>query len=104
MHQIATKLGVQLDESDNQAAQSEKQNASTPSVEANARVTLHEIRRALNEFRDNQRLGIVSIRNQLMASIFVTGFVTYALFCTVVLATVQRTAPHNPSALLFWLP
>lgn len=96
VHQIATKLGVQLDENDNQAAKSEKQNASTPDVEANARVTLHEIRRALNEFRDNQRLGIVSIRNQLMASIFVTGFVTYALLCTVVLATVHANSTVQP--------
>ena len=86
VHQIATKLGVQLSDSDDQATNADKITSSTPDAEANARVTLHEIRRALNEFRDNQRLGIVSIRNQLMASIFVTGFVTYALLCTVVLA------------------
>ena|GEM_PF-7070978 len=48
-------------------------------------MTIREIRRALNEFRDNQRLGIVHTRNRLMASIFVTGFFTYALLCTAVL-------------------
>ncbi len=76
VHQIAIKLGVQLNENNDQATKTEKNNASTPDIEANARVTLHEIRRALNEFRDSQRLGIVSIRNQFMAGIFVTGFVT----------------------------
>jgi hypothetical protein len=95
VHQIATKLGVQLGESDDQAAKTEKtdkNHASTPDREANARVTLHQIRRALNEFRDTQRLGIVSLRNQLMANIFVTGFVTYALLCTVVLAVVHTNS------------
>ena len=96
VHQIATKLGVQLSDSDDQTTNAEKITSSTPGAEANARVTLHEIRRALNEFRDNQRLGIVSIRNQLMASIFVTGFVTYALLCTVVLATVHPNSVVQP--------
>ena len=41
--QIATKLGVQLNDSDNQATKAEKKNPSTPDAEANARVTLHEI-------------------------------------------------------------
>ncbi len=96
VHQIATKLGVQLSDSDDQATNAEKITSSTPDAEANARVTLHEIRRALNEFRDNQRLGIVSIRNQLMASIFVTGFVTYALLCTAVLAIVHANNAGQP--------
>jgi hypothetical protein len=96
VHQIATKLGVQLSENDDQAAKAEKNTSSTPDAEANARVTLHEIRRALNEFRDSQRLGIVSIRNQLMASTFVTGFVTYALLCTAILAVVQVNIAAQP--------
>jgi hypothetical protein len=89
--QIAKKLDVQPGENDDQAANTGESTSSTPNEEANARVTLREIRRALNEFRDTQRLGIVSIRNQLMASTFVTGFVTYALLCTVILAVVNAT-------------
>jgi hypothetical protein len=85
VHQIATKLGVHLSDNDVQAAKSDKKNPSTPDKEANARVTLREIRRVLNEFRDNQRLGIVHTRNQLMASIFVTGFVIYALLSAAIL-------------------
>jgi hypothetical protein len=92
VHQIATKLGLQVSESDGQAAKIAKNNSSTLDKEANARVTLHEIRRALNEFRDSQRLGIVSLRNQLMANIFVTGFVTYALLCLVVLSVVHTNS------------
>jgi len=96
VHQIATKLGVQLRHSDDQSAKTDTNTSSTPDAEANARVTLHEIRRALNEFRDSQRLGIVSIRNQLMASTFVTGFVTYALLCTAVLAVVHTNNAVQP--------
>jgi hypothetical protein len=98
VHQIATKLGFQLNDSDDQSAKIDKDTPSTPDTEANARVTLHEIRRALNEFRDSQRLGIVSIRNQLMASVFVTGFVTYALLCTTVLA-VNGAQPERATIL-----
>jgi hypothetical protein len=89
VHQIAKKLDVQISAGDDQAVNTGESTSSTPNEEANARVTLREIRRALNEFRDTQRLGIVSIRNQLMASTFVTGFVTYALLCTVILAVVN---------------
>jgi len=85
VQRIATKLGVQLSDNDDQSARTEKKTSSTPDKEANARVTLREIRRVLNEFRDNQRLGIVHTRNQLMASIFVTGLVIYALISAAVL-------------------
>ncbi len=96
MHQIATKFGVQLNEDDDQAADSDKNSVTSLDAEANARVTLHEIRQSLNEFRDSQRLGIVSIRNQLMACTFVTGLVTYALLCTVILAVVQTNSAAQP--------
>ena len=85
VHRIATKLGVHLSDNDDQSAKTDKKNPSTPDKEANARVTLREIRRVLDEFRDNQRLGIVHTRNQLMASIFVTGLVIYALISAAVL-------------------
>jgi len=96
VHRIATKLGVHLSDNDDQSAKTDKKNPSTPDKEANARVTLREIRRALNEFRDNQRLGIVHTRNQLMASIFVTGFVIYALLCTAVLPVLPANSGPQP--------
>ncbi|MGZ3626980.1 MAG: hypothetical protein ACXVDN_04825 [Ktedonobacteraceae bacterium] len=85
VHRIATKLGVHLSGNDDQSARTDKKNQSTPDKESNARVTLREIRRVLDEFRDNQRLGIVHTRNQLMASIFVTGLVIYALISAAIL-------------------
>jgi MFS family permease len=96
IHRIATKLGVHLSDDDDQSAKTDKKTPSTPDKEANARVTLREIRRALNEFRDNQRLGIVHTRNQLMATIFVTGFVTYALLCTAVLPVIPTNSGPQP--------
>ena len=93
VHQIAVKLGLPLNDGDDSSAKADQDNSSVPDAEANARVTLYEIRRALNEFRDTQRLGLVSVRNQLMANIFVTGLVTYALLCTVVLAVSTTNIP-----------
>ncbi len=96
VHRIATKLGVHLNDGDEQSAKSSKKNPSTPDTEANARVTIREIRRALNEFRDNQRLGIVHVRNQLMAHIFVTGFITYVLLCIAILPVIHTNSGPQP--------
>ena len=96
VHRIATKLGVHLIDSDEQPAKSSKKNPSTPDTEANARVTIRQIRRALNEFRDNQRLGIVHVRNQLMAHIFVTGFITYVLLCIAILPVIPTNSGPQP--------
>ena len=96
VHRIATKLGVHLIDSDEQPAKSSKKNPSTPDTEANARVTIRQIRRALNEFRDNQRLGIVHTRNQLMAHIFVMGFITYALLCIAILPVTPTNGGPQP--------
>src|SRR6266480_174233 len=96
VHRIATKLGVQLSDSDEQSAKTNKKNPSTPNTEANARVTIREIRRALNEFRDIQRLGIVHVRNQLMAHIFVTGFITYVLLCIAILPVRPTNSGPQP--------
>src|SRR5207249_9652308 len=96
VHRIATKLGVHLIDSDEQPAKSSKKNTSTPDTEANARVTIRQIRRALNEFRDNQRLGIVHTRNQLMANIFVMGFITFALLCIAILPAIPTNSGPQP--------
>ncbi|HYT36698.1 MAG TPA: hypothetical protein VEL49_05905 [Ktedonobacteraceae bacterium] len=96
VHRIATTLGVQLSDSDVQSAKTNKKNPSTPDKEANARVTIRQIRRALNEFRDHQRLGIVHVRNQLMANIFFTGSITYLLLCVAILPVIPTNSGPQP--------
>lgn len=55
--------------------------------EARARATLREIRRTLNEYRDQLFGGILRGRNRLMGGVFITGFATYVLFSVAILAT-----------------
>ncbi len=96
VQRIATHLGLPLgpreDQHDPKAwpapqpATSAVPTAAALYKEANARVTLREIRRALNEFRDNQWLGIINARNHLIAAIFVTGLVTFALLSIAILS------------------
>lgn len=50
-----------------------------------ARATLREVRRALNEFRDNSWEGIVRARTNLIGMIALTGFVTHILLCIAIL-------------------
>jgi hypothetical protein len=55
--------------------------------EARARGTLREIRRTLNEYRDQLFSGILRGRNRLMGGVFITGFATYVLLGVAILAT-----------------
>jgi hypothetical protein len=55
------------------------------------RETLRQVRRAINEFRDDRRQGLVRARNQLVRTILVTGVVCYALLA---LAVLVRTPPQ----------
>lgn len=64
----------------------------TPGKEDNARVTIREIRRTLNEYRDQLWDNIIRGRNRLMGGIFITGFATYVLLCVALLAS---TSPGN---------
>ena len=61
--------------------------------EARARLTLREVRRALNDFRDHQWEGVVRARNNLLSVTFVTGLGTHILLCIAILAM----APVNGS-------
>lgn len=54
--------------------------------EARARLTLREVRRALNAYRDHLFEGLIRARNNLLGTMFVTGFVTHLLLCVVILA------------------
>lgn len=54
---------------------------------ANGRAILREVRRTLNEYRDNLWENIIHARNQLMGTVFVTGLVTHVLLCIAILAS-----------------
>jgi hypothetical protein len=45
--------------------------------ERGPRAILVEVRRAINDFRDQRRAGLVRARNHLLATVAATGFVTY---------------------------
>jgi hypothetical protein len=52
---------------------------SGPEAEAQARLVLREVRHALNEYRLDRRDGLVRARNQLVATVTVTGLGMYVL-------------------------
>lgn len=53
---------------------------------ARARLTLREVRRALNDYRDHLWEGLVRARNNLLGVTFVTGLGTHILLCVAILA------------------
>lgn len=56
---------------------------------ADAQITVAEVRRALNEYRDSRWDGLVRARNALNARTFITGLVAYALVAVVLLEEVD---------------
>jgi hypothetical protein len=66
-----------------------------------ARQMIRQVRRAINEFRDDRRLALVRARNQLLRTIILTAFVTYQLLVLAILAGVPR--PAFTSAIAFFL-
>lgn len=58
----------------------------TNASHAGARSALHEVRRTLNQFRDNLWEGLVRARNQLLGTIAVVSFVTHFLICFAILS------------------
>ncbi len=85
------KVSQQLaNQSNTQGAKKEKRererSPDEPSDEANARVTIREIRRTLNEYRDLLWGNLIRGRNRLMGGIFITGLATYTLLITTLLA------------------
>ena len=54
-------------------------------AETAARGTLREVRSRLNDFRDQRWEGMVRQRGRLMMSIVVTGIITHALLCVIIL-------------------
>lgn len=107
IEQQVQKVSQQLPNQGNtQSAKKEKsergRSPDEPSDEANARVTVREIRRTLNEYRDLLWGNLIRGRNRLMGGIFITGFATYTLLCTTLLAAspLSGSTPVERSAIL----
>ena len=60
--------------------------------EGRARLTLREVRRSLNEYRDHLWEGLVRARNNLLGVTFVTGLGTHVLLCIAILALTPANA------------
>jgi hypothetical protein len=75
------------------ASQSESEQGDTveitPIMEVLAREKLRHVRRAINQFRDERRRGLVRARNRLNKTITVTGLVVFLLVALAVLLCVQ---------------
>jgi len=61
---------------------------------AAAQVTLREVRSTLNDFRDQRWEGMVRQRSRLMMAIVVTGILTHALLCVIVLSNPPSPTFH----------
>lgn len=72
-----------------------------PPDDAIARRLIRQVRRAINEYRDDRRLALVRARNQLLRTIILTALVTYQLVVLAVLAGAPRSA--FISAITFFL-
>ena len=69
--------------------------------ENEARSALREIRRTLNEYRDNLWEGLIRSRNRLMMIITITGFITYILLCIPIVRNID--ASYVVAATIFFL-
>lgn len=62
--------------------------------EGRARLTLREVRRSLNDYRDHLWEGLLRARNNLLGVTFVTGVGTHILLCIAILALPVSPASH----------
>ncbi len=86
--EIAIAVKVQIDLDGDLVNKSESNQVISPEAEARARLTVREVRRTLNEFRDRLWEGLVRARNHLRSTTFVTGFVTHLLLGVVIMSSV----------------
>jgi hypothetical protein len=70
-------------------------------AQAQARATLRTVRHAINEYRDIRRGGLVRARNQLMATVLVTGITVYLLLGLAIL--LRAPAEAVVGAVVFFL-
>lgn len=87
VQQVSQQITNQDNHQHASPAHEDREHASgAPSDEANARLTIREIRRTLNEFRDSNWDSLIRARNRLMGGIFITGIATYVLLSVTLLA------------------
>ncbi len=87
VQQIAHHIGLKLDkDSSSSSSNGRTRPAHGGDDEGRARLTLREVRRSLNEYRDHLWEGLVRARNNLLGVTFVTGLGTYILLCIAILA------------------
>jgi Cyanobacterial TRADD-N associated 2-Transmembrane domain len=81
-------MDIPKEREDTKQETSDKQAPVAESIEkeANSRLTLREIRRTLNEFRDLLWEGLIRARNRLVGAIFAISFATYLLLCLTILS------------------
>ncbi len=81
--------------------QNGKDNMSDSVSENEARSALREVRRTLNEYRDNLWEGLIHSRNRLMMIITITGFLMYILLCLPIVSNIDSS--YVIAATIFFL-
>ncbi len=97
VEQIAEHLGVKLHKEHNTSSSSDDdggKSAHDGEDEARARLTLREVRRSLNDYRDHLWEGLLRARNNLLGVTFVTGVGTHILLCIAILALPLNSGSH----------
>jgi hypothetical protein len=96
VEQIAEHLGVKLHRVHaTSSSDGGGKSAHDGGDEGRARLTLREVRRSLNEYRDHLWEGLVRARNNLLGVTFVTGIGTHILLCIAILALPVTAASHT---------
>jgi len=78
-----------------------KTNKSYGDPEMEARIALREVRRTLNEYRDNLWEGLIRSRNRLMMIVTITGFLAYSLLCLPIVSNIDPS--YVVAATIFFL-
>ena len=92
VQQIAHHIGLKLDRDSASSNSSRTSPSHDGEDKGRARLTLREVRRALNEYRDHLWEGLVRARNNLLGVTFVTGLGTHVLLCIAILALTPTNA------------
>jgi hypothetical protein len=104
VQQIADHIGLKLGKDNDASSSSDGTPDKTPDGkkspeemkdEARARLTLREVRRSLNDYRDHLWEGLLRARNNLLGVTFVTGLGTHILLCIAILALPLNAASHT---------
>lgn len=103
LRQIADRVSLPVEHGANSTDEADDVAKITPidkKLQAKARITLREIRRTLNGFRDGIWDGLVRARNRLLGTIALTGIVTHVLLCMTILTEAVDTRTMNRDAIV----